>query len=196
MTALPEPKNPPEPRLLTVAEYAALGETESGYTELQEGLLLVAPSPRPNDNIASGELFAQLRPQTPADLRVIQDIDVDLELALPDKAGFVRRPDLVVVDRAATARIDAEGGLLRAADIRLVVEIVSIGSQRMDHVVKRGEYADAGIPHYWIIDLDQPASVVVCHLAGEFGYQDSMTAIGKVTLDEPFPMTIDLDQLD
>jgi Uma2 family endonuclease len=30
----------------------------------------------------------------------------------------------------------------------LVVEIVSPGSHRTDHVIKRGEYADAGIPHY------------------------------------------------
>jgi hypothetical protein len=24
----------------------------------------------------------------------------------------------------------------------------------MDHVIKRGEYADTGVPHYWIVDLD------------------------------------------
>lgn len=56
MTALPQPQVDGEPHLLTVAEYAALGETEPGYTELQEGRLLMSPSPRPVHNIASLEL--------------------------------------------------------------------------------------------------------------------------------------------
>ncbi|MGH4024962.1 MAG: hypothetical protein ACRDRV_10290 [Pseudonocardiaceae bacterium] len=59
-----------------------------------------------------------------------------------------------------------------------MVEIVSAGSRRMDHVIKRGEYADAAIPHYWIIDIDRPVPLLACHLAGEFGYQDSGAAVG------------------
>lgn len=35
MTVLPEPPS----HLLTIAEYAALGETEPGHTELKEGRL-------------------------------------------------------------------------------------------------------------------------------------------------------------
>ena len=35
------------PRLWTVAEYAAIGETEPGYTELVGGRLLISPSPPP-----------------------------------------------------------------------------------------------------------------------------------------------------
>ncbi|HEY0803409.1 MAG TPA: Uma2 family endonuclease, partial [Pseudonocardiaceae bacterium] len=165
------------------------------YTELQEGLLLVSPSPRAAHNIASGELFAQIRAQLPANLQVIQDIDIDLELVPEGDPGFVRRPDLIVVERAAVARSAAEDRVIRASEAVLVVEIVSPGSRRMDHVIKRGEYADAGIPHYWIIDLDTPVSVVVCHLAGEFGYQDSMTATGTVKITDPFDLTVDLDQL-
>ena len=40
MTALPQPPA----QLLTVAEYAQLGETNTGYTELQEGNLIMSPS--------------------------------------------------------------------------------------------------------------------------------------------------------
>lgn len=196
MTALPDPMTPPEPRLLTVAEYAALGETEHGYTELQEGHLLVTPSPRPRHNIASGRLHTQLEHQIPAYLEVIENMDVDLELAPPDQPGFVRRPDLIIVTQDAVVRTDADGSLLRASDTLLAVEIVSPGSsRRTDHVIKRGEYADAGIPHYWIIDLDTPVSMVVCHLAGEFGYQDSMCTTGMVKVDDPCALTIDLDRL-
>lgn len=195
MTALPERDPESEPRLLTVAEYAALGETETGYTELQEGHILMSPSPRPGHNIASGELLVQLRPQAPADLIVIQDIDIDLELAPAGEPGFSRRPDLVVVRRSAVARADEDGGLIRASEVRLVVEIVSPGSRRMDNVVKHGEYADAGIPHYWIVDLDPPVSVHVWHLAGEFGYQDSGTFTGEVGLLDPFKVDLSLDRL-
>lgn len=196
MIAMPSPKTPPEPRLLTVAEYAALGETEHGYTELQEGHLLVTPSPRPKHNIAAGRLRGQIDLQIPPHLEVIDNMDVNLELAPPDQAGFVRRPDLIIVTQAAVARTDADGSLLLASDTLLAVEVVSPrSSRRTDHVIKRSEYADAGIPHYWIIDLDTPVSMVVCHLAGEFGYQDSMCATGTVKLDDPFPLTIDLDRL-
>lgn len=76
-----------------------------------------------------------------------------------------------------------------------MAEIVSIGSRRTDHVIKRGEYAEAGIPHYWSIDLDRPVTLLACHLAGEFGYQDPGTATGVVTTNAPCALTIALDQL-
>ena len=51
---------PPAPaHLLTVTEYAELGETESGYTDLVEGRLLVSPSPVPDRNYAASELLVQ-----------------------------------------------------------------------------------------------------------------------------------------
>ena len=195
MTALPDPETPSEPRLLTVAEYAALGETEPGYTELQEGHVLMSPSPIPDHNVASAMLLVQLLPQLPAHLELIPDIDVDLELVPPGEPGFSRRPDLVIVDRAARSRVRADGGLIRASDVLVAVEIVSPGSRRMDNVTKRGEYADAGIPHYWIVDLDEPISLLAGHLTAEFGYRDEPAATGTYVADEPFPVRIELDQL-
>lgn len=126
---------------------------------------------------------------------MIQDVDIDLQLAPTDQPGQSRRPDLIVVDRVAVDRVDDEGGLLRAREVHLVVEIVSAGSRRMDHVIKRGEYADAGIPHYWIVDLDQPVTLVACHLAGAFGYQDAGSDTGVVNISEPYELTVNLDQL-
>jgi hypothetical protein len=92
-------------------------------------------------------------------------------------------------------RVTHTGGLLRAAGTVLVVEIVSPGSRRTDNLVKRGEYADAGIPFYWIIDADAPISLVACHLAGSFGYQDGGTVTGVFESTEPFPLRVDLDAL-
>jgi hypothetical protein len=48
--------------LLTIAEYAALGETEHGYTELIEGRLIMSPSLAIDHMLASLELVISLRP--------------------------------------------------------------------------------------------------------------------------------------
>jgi len=185
----------PPVRLLTAAEYAKLGETGWGYTELMEGRILVSPSPTAKHNMAGLALAMQLVPQLPEGVRVIQDVDIDLGLVPADQPGLVRRPDLVVVETSAVNRVDRDGGLLSAGDVLVVVEIVSPGSQRLDYVIKRGEYADAGIPRYWIVDLDKPVSLLDCHLAEDFGYADSGAITGTFTLSSPFSVRFELDLL-
>jgi Uma2 family endonuclease len=91
--------------------------------------------------------------------------------------------------------VEREGGILRAADVVLAVEILSPGSARIDRTLKRAEYADAGIPHYWLVDISDRPSLVACHLAGEFGYADAAPATGVFETDAPFPLRLDLDQL-
>ncbi len=191
MTAVPEPPG----RLLTVDAYAALGEDDRYRSELQDGNLVMSPSPAPDHMIVIGKLFVQLDEKLPAGLVVIPDVDVDLELAPRSKPGFVRRPDLVVVQQSALDRVRRYGGILRAHEVLVVVEIVSPGSDRTDHVIKRGEYADAGIPHYWIVDLDGPVTLIDCHLAGEFGYQDPGPVTGRFVTTEPVPISVRLDGL-
>lgn len=80
-------------------------------------------------------------------------------------------------------------------DPEIVVEVVSPSSKRTDYVHKRGEYADAGIPHYWIVDLDEPVSLLTCHLAGELGYADGGEVAGTFRTSVPFPATVDLAAL-
>jgi Uma2 family endonuclease len=191
MTALIQPPG----RLLSVTDYAALGEDDRNRWELQEGNLVMSPSPSPRHMVVAAELYVQLRSQLPADLRAVPDVDLDVQLAAADQPGTARRPDLVVVEQAEFERVAQDGGLLRAANTVLVVEIVSPGSRRTDNLVKRGEYADAGIPAYWIIDAEAPISLVACHLAGDFGYQDRGAVNGTFETTEPFPVRIDLDAL-
>lgn len=199
MTALP---NRPPRRLLavatgpmTVAQYAALGETEDGYTELVNGRLIMSPSPLRQHNAAGLNLMVQLLGQVPDDLEVIYDLDVDLELAAPDKPGFVRRPDVFVAQRSAGKRQDAEGGPIRASEVVLVIEVMSPSSRNTDYHAKRAEYAKAGIPFYWIIDLDEPISLAPLRLAGRFGYQEAPAETGVYETDAPFPLKIQVDRL-
>lgn len=197
MTAMPQPHQAVSTALnslLTVDQYLALGETEPGYTELLEGRLLMSPSPSLRHNRASGRLLVQLLDQLPDELDVVQDLDLDLAFGPADEPGYVRRPDLIIYQRTAADRIEAEGGIIRAAEVVVVVEIVSPGSKRTDRVAKHGEYADAGIPHYWILDLTKPTSLLPCHRAQD-GYEDGAEVTGNFAMSTPFPLTLDLTKL-
>jgi len=190
MTALPTWASVP----LTATEYAALPEMQGRY-ELQEGAIVVAGSPVPDHQNGVLELAFQLREQTPSSLRTVVGVDIDLELVPASEPGTVRVPDLVVVTEASFQRVRDGGGLLRAADVLLAVEILSRSTRRTDSVIKRAEYADAGIGHYWIIDLLDGPSLTGCHLAGEFGYVDDPPVRGLFSTTDPFPARIDLDRL-
>jgi Uma2 family endonuclease len=197
MTALP---SQPQPRpLLTVAEYAALPEDGDGVRhELVEGNLVMSPRPIGVHQHCIHELLYQLRGQVPAHLLGVAEVDIDLGLAPPTQPGFVRVPDLVVVPREALDRQRRQGGLFDATEVALVVEVISAGSRRLDTIVKRDEYADSGIPHYWVVDLGEAGDRVTLtahHLAGEFGYADAGPVAGVFTATEPFPVRIDLDAL-
>jgi Uma2 family endonuclease len=184
----------PAGRLLTVADYLALPETDERF-ELQGGSLVMSPSPKPRHQDAMFWLVERLRMQLPQQFRVTGAVDVDLALAQPDAPGFVRAPDVVVATLDGVQRVEREGGVLRASDVVLAVEILSPGSARIDRTLKRAEYADAGIPHYWLVDISDRPSLVACHLAGEFGYADASPVTGVFVTDAPFPIRIDLDQL-
>jgi len=196
VTALPYAGVSPAP--FTVARYAALGEEDDRLQtrfELQEGSIVVGPSARADHQMAMGRLIRQLHEQLPANVALLHAIDVDLQLVPPDAPGFVRRPDLIVIRADALERLRATDELVTAADVILVVEILAPTSVRTDTVIKRGEYADAGIPYYWIVDITAPASLTACHRTEEFGYQDPGAVTGEFRAIEPFPVQIDLTKL-
>jgi len=45
------------------------------------------------------------------------------------------------------------------------------------------------------VDLDEPVSMLACHLAENFGYADSGAVTGALTLRVPFPVRLELDSL-
>jgi Uma2 family endonuclease len=191
--------SPAQPqRLLTVADYLALPEDTEVRHELQEGLLVVSARPVPDHQLCLQRILRLLAAQLPADLEVLPEVDVDLQLVRWDRPATVRAPDLVVVPRTALERVRRDGGLLRASEVVLAVEIISPGSRRLDTVLKHSEYADAGIPHYWVVDLGEPGECIALtahHLAGEFGYMADGSVVGVFTATEPFPVRVDLDAL-
>src|SRR5579875_4201687 len=100
MTAQPHQPEEPEHAPYTVAEYEALGEEDDRMRvryELQEGSIVMSPSPKYRHNRKALRLVRQLLAQIPDGLEVNTDVDVDLKLNPPDEPGFVRRPDIIVV---------------------------------------------------------------------------------------------------
>ncbi|MGH3701904.1 MAG: Uma2 family endonuclease [Pseudonocardiaceae bacterium] len=185
----------PPVRLMTVAQYSSLPEDGEIRYELQEGILVMSPSPTPDHQRCLRRLLRTFEDQLPAGLEPIPEVDIDLQLAKHSQPGFVRRPDLAVVTCAAIQRVRRERTLLQASEVVLAVEIISPGSRRMDTIVKHGEYADAGIPYYWIVDIDGTVTLTACHFAGEFGFVDATPVTGVFTAEEPFPVRLDLTEL-
>jgi Uma2 family endonuclease len=63
-------------------------------------------------------------------------------------AATIRSPDAALFDRAPN-----ELRPLPAFHMKVVVEVVSPGSRKADKLDKMAEYADAGIPFYWLVWL-------------------------------------------
>jgi Uma2 family endonuclease len=173
---------------MTLEEFVALPEDDSARYELQEGALVVAPRPRPLHQDAMFRLGMQVHRFLPSDLTMLLDVDVVVQAADP---ATVRAPDVVVT------RARSHQDLLIAADVVLAVEIISRTSRNVDLHLKPFEYAEAGIPHYWVVDLDPPvASIIVFGLgAPGDGYVESQTATSELIVQEPFEMRIDIDAL-
>ena len=182
-------------RPLTAAEYAGLPEDSDHDYELQDGHVIMSAKPIPDHQHAVVELCVQLRAQVPAHLQLLLDVDLDMELVPPTQPGTVRVPDLAVVTRDAFLRVRHEGGFLRAAECVLAIEVHSTTARRTDQVIEHGEYADAGIGHYWMVDLLGGPALTACHLGGAFGYVDEPPVTGTFTTQHPFPARVELEAL-
>ncbi len=82
-------------------------------------------------------------------------------LVLPQ---VVREPDVFVLPAGPVE--EGPGGLILTRP-RFVVEVASPSTRRIDLEDKAREYAQAGIPEYWVLDPDEPA--LYQHLLEEKG---------------------------
>ena len=174
--------------LLTLEDWERLPEDTSRHYELAEGVMHVAPRPILRHQRASWRLAAQLEHQLPAEWGAVIDTEVIIE---PGPPATVRAPDVLVVPDAAIA---AGRPRVVPAEVLLAIEIVSAGSGRVDRVTKLSEYADAGIEHYWIIDLAEPVDMVAYRLI-DGNYEEVARGSGVVTVESPSRLTVDLPAL-
>jgi len=131
----------------TAAMVRALPDDGKRY-ECVDGELFVTPAPRLLHQRAVGQVFIRL-------YAYLQEYPVGEVLTSPADIEFDPRslvqPDVFVVPIGAgrpRTWEDIGGRLL------LAVEVLSPTTARADRVVKRRKYQRAGVPEYWVVDLD------------------------------------------
>lgn len=129
----------------TRAQVLALPEDGMRY-ELIDGELIVTSLPRPRHQEGVMELFLLLHPWVKEHgLGRVFGLPGDLEI----EPGQVNAPDLFVVPPGP--RPERWEDFPRPL---LVVEVASPSTARYDRGLKRRFYQRAGVPEYWIVDLD------------------------------------------
>jgi Uma2 family endonuclease len=130
--------------LWTEEQYLAMTDYSRRLLEFDDGYIEVLPMPTDKHQAISQFIFLAL-------LALIQRIGGKVQYAplrLQIRPGKHREPDILLVRDADDPRRQNQYWL--GAD--LVVEIVSPDDPERDTKVKRADYAEAGIPEYWIID--------------------------------------------
>lgn len=86
--------------------------------------------------------------------------------------------------------------VLRPEHCLLVVEVMSPGSVTTDQVDKPGEYAAAGIAHFWRVELDGKATLFQYRLDPTTRtYASAGAGWGKLAISDPIGVRINLDAL-
>lgn len=168
---------------LTRADLESLPDDGYRY-ELVEGVLLMSPSPRPIHQRAVARLLTVLTVHCPPEFEVLP-APVDVTLA----EDTVLIPDVLVGERT---RFTERG--LTGAPV-LSVEVISRSSRLIDTKLKPARLAEAGCPHYWVVDPNLPQ--VRCYLLVDGAYQEQTVVTGDevADLDQPFPIRLCAEDL-
>ena len=115
--------------------------------ELFDGELLVTPAPVPRHQLAVQGLYERISPYVRANrIGHVFALPADLDLG----GEQLSQPDLFVLSALPPDLLSWRG----TPNPTLVIEVLSPGSARGDRLVKRRRFQRAGIPEYWIVDLD------------------------------------------
>ncbi|MEV6974597.1 Uma2 family endonuclease [Kitasatospora sp. NPDC093806] len=163
------------------------------------------PQAPPRTELRHGSLVFFLRPRSAWHSRVTAALATAIDRTAP--AGWtVDYGTAVILDRWNRTRPDIVVGItghdpgrirFTADEVVLVVEVVSPDAAHADRVVKPEKYAEAGIPHYWVIEEEDGLPVVhVYELDTNVGaYAPGGIFRGRLQRSVPFPVDIDLDAL-
>ncbi len=144
--------------LWTEAQYLQLTDHARLLLEFTDGRLEVPPMPTDRHQAISQFLFLALAPFVGTRGGRVRYAPLRLRI----RDGKFREPDLLLVRDATDPRRGND--YWRGADV--VMEIVSPDDPDRDKQVKRRDYAEAGIPEYWIVNpMDE--TITVLTLAGE-----------------------------
>jgi Uma2 family endonuclease len=173
---------------LTLEEWEALPERHELRVELSEGMLVMTPMPMPWHQKAVMRLGYRLDEQLPAELTALAEVEV----VLSADPLTIRVPDVMVT---STDGYERNPPRFPASDVLLAVEVLSDGTRRVDRVLKFSEYADAGIPQYWILDIGEPTTLLAYQLVdGDYELSAEHTGVAELQV-AGHSITIDLPAL-
>jgi Uma2 family endonuclease len=160
---------------MTLEEYLAYDDGTDVRYELVDGVLVEMGAENPlNPKIASF-LFSVLLGLGVPYSRII----IGHQIGVSSTKATARQPDLIVHTDESDAAIMKDGKILRAGfpAPMLVVEVVSNSakdkkSRDRDYQEKPLEYAERGIPEYWIIDPDQAMVKIGTLINGTYQFAD------------------------
>ncbi len=173
---------------MTLEEYLHYDDGTDARYELVDGVLVAMGAESPlNVDIAIFLIvaFAQFVPT--------YHIHRGTEIAVLSRNADTRFPDLMVLTAAGAAALAGQPRSLITSDMpapRLVIEVVSRSqdnptAHQRDYIEKRQEYAQRGIPEYWLID---PARQSVGGLIlVEQNYQEQIFTRDQVIISPAFP---------
>ncbi|MGH3856624.1 MAG: Uma2 family endonuclease [Pseudonocardiaceae bacterium] len=169
----------------TEHDYLAL-PTDGRRIELLDGSLLVSPSAGYRHQRLSSQLWLAFSAAASEGFEVLEAINVRVA------PGRILIPDLAVVSTPGVERTVAD-----PADMALVVEITSPGNAGVDRAIKPALYAQAGIPHYLLIELGAalPTAVVFGLRRGCYAPVWRAGPGERLRLDDPFTVDVDLAAL-
>jgi Uma2 family endonuclease len=174
--------------LLSLDDWINLPETPEYQVEVVEGVLVVAPRPMSFHQSAVTRLGYLINEQLADEYWALSEVEV----VVSEAPLTVRSPDVVA---APSSLVETNPARLDAGDVRLVVEVLSEGTRRTDQVTKFSEYAEAGIEHYWIVDLDAPVSMITYRLIeGEYENFGEFSGVAELQFAGS-SLTIDLNAL-
>jgi Uma2 family endonuclease len=181
------PSRDPGPRGFTVADLHQLPEEGPRY-ELIDGSIIVSPSATASHNVIARWIAAILEDANPTDQHFVS---TDQSTKIDNRNE--PRPDIVVAPAEHLERtpFPIEGTLL-------VAEVVAPTSVLHDTETKRGLYARARVPAYWIVvpDTDKAAIALAELVLDGSGYRFvTHYTTGVFTTDRPWPVAIDLPAL-
>lgn len=147
-----------QPKSLTLEEFLHYDDGTDTRYELVDGVLVAMGAEHPLNPLIASYLFSLFLSQGIPYFRII----IGHQIATSSSKANARQPDLIIHSDASQAAILQDGRILPATSPAplLVVEVVSNSlkdktSWDRDYQEKPIEYAERGIPEYWIIDPDR-----------------------------------------
>ena len=119
--------------------------------ELMRGELIVTPAPGGVHQVAVMRILALLIEylgREPVGVALTSPSDIQLH---PDT---IAQPDIFVAPRKPKSDPDHKFTWADISSLLLAVEVVSPSSITTDRVEKRDYYMSAGVPDYWVVDVD------------------------------------------